>query len=110
MSLKWSQINFHLGFIQVEHSKNGKMRKFPMSSVLTETLKNVNKSKGEHVFMNNGKPIKYIQDAWESALKRAGIKNCRFHDLERLFLPPMRCLMELIWFPLESSSAIRTFG
>ena len=85
LSLQWSQINFHLGFIQVEHSKNGKMRKFPMSSVLTETLKNVNKGKGEHVFMNNGKPIKYIQDAWESALKRAGIKNCRFHDLRHTF-------------------------
>jgi len=85
LSLKWSHVNFHSGFIQVEHSKNGKMRKVPMSSVLTETLKNANKGSGEYVFMNRGKPIKSVQEAWENALKRGGIKNCRFHDLRHTF-------------------------
>lgn len=56
-----------------------------MSSILTETLKSVNKGNGEHVFMNNGKPIKYVQDGWKSAIKRAAIKNCRFHDLRLTF-------------------------
>jgi len=85
LSLKWSNVNLRSGFIQVEHSKNGKMRKIPISSALTETLKNVNKGNGEYVFMNRGKPIKSMQEAWENALKRGGIKNCRFHDLRHTF-------------------------
>jgi integrase len=35
LTLKWSQVNFQAGFIKIEHSKNGKMRKIPMSHVLT---------------------------------------------------------------------------
>jgi integrase len=85
LSLKWSDVNLRSGFIQVEHSKNGKMRKIPMSSVLTETLKNANKGSGEYVFMNHGKPIKSVQEAWENALKRGRIKKCRFHDLRHTF-------------------------
>jgi integrase len=85
LSLKWSNVNLRAGFLQVEHSKNGKMRKIPISSALTETLNNVNKGNGEYVFMNRGKPIKSMQEAWENALKRGGIKNCRFHDLRHTF-------------------------
>jgi integrase len=85
LALKWRDVNLRSGFIQVEHSKNDKMRKIPINSALTELLRNANKSEGEYVFMNHGKPIKSIQEAFENALRRGGIKNCRFHDLRHTF-------------------------
>jgi len=85
LSLKWSQVNFEAGFIQIEHSKSGKMRKIPMNSLLTELLQNAKKENCEFVFMKNGRPIKSIRTAWEKALKRAEIPHCRFHDLRHTF-------------------------
>ena len=85
LTLKWSQVNFKAGFIQVEHSKSGKMRKVPMNSWLTQTLQNAKKEDSERVFMKDGKPIKSIRTAWENALRRADIFACRFHDLRHTF-------------------------
>jgi integrase len=85
LALKWRDVNLRSGFVQVEHSKNGKMRKVPINSALTEMFRSVNKGEGEYVFMNHGRPIKSIQEAFENALKRGGIKNCRFHDLRHTF-------------------------
>jgi len=85
LSLRWSQVNFRAGFIQVEHSKSGKRRKIPMNSWLTQTLQNVKKEGGEFVFVKSGKPIKSIRTAWENALRRAEVFNCRFHDLRHTF-------------------------
>ena len=85
VSLRWSQVNFEAGFIQIEHSKNGKIRKVPMNSLLKKTLKNVKKEVQEFVFMRNGKHVNSIRKPWEHALKQAGIEGCRFHDLRHNF-------------------------
>ena len=85
LSLKWNQVNFDADFIQVEHSKSGKMRKIPMNSLLIKTLQNVKRNDREYVFMRNGTTIKSIRTSWEKALKRAGIQHCRFHDLRHTF-------------------------
>jgi integrase len=62
------------------------MRKIPMNVWLTQTLQNVKKiEESEFVFMKNGKPIISVRTAWEKALMRAGIQNCRFHDLRHTF-------------------------
>lgn len=85
LTLKWNQVNFEAGFIQVEHSKNGKIRKVPLNSLLIKTLKNVKKGVGEYVFMRNGRLRVSIRTAWLAALRRAGIEGCRFHDLRHNF-------------------------
>lgn len=85
LKLKWSQVNFEACFVQIVHSKSGKMRKIPMNSLLTEVLGNAKKESGDCVFLRRGKPITSIRTAWENALERAGIKNCRFHDLRHTF-------------------------
>jgi integrase len=85
LSLRWIQVNFEAGFIQVEHSKNGKIRKIPINSLLKKTLKNVKRDGGEYVFMRKGRPRISIRTAWHAALRRAGIKDCRFHDLRHNF-------------------------
>ena len=85
LSLRWSRVNFEAGFIQVEHTKNGKIRKIPMNSLLKKTLKNVKKGAQGYVFMRNGKHVNSIRKPWEHALKQAGIEDCRFHDLRHNF-------------------------
>jgi integrase len=58
--------------------------------------------RSEWVFShNNGGQIKSIKDAWNNAVKRAGIGHCRFHDLRHTWASEMgehtdlRTLMDL---------------
>jgi len=85
LSLKWSEVNFEAGFIQVEHSKNGKIRKIPINSLLKRILKNAKREGKGFVFMKEKKPRLSIRSAWHGALRRAGIEHCRFHDLRHNF-------------------------
>ncbi len=39
----------------------------------------------EYVFTFEGKPIKSVRRSFHTALKRSGIKYCRFHDLRHTF-------------------------
>ncbi len=83
-SLKWSQIDFSNGFIEVLKSKSGKARKIPISPRLDVLLKEIlATSNSEYVFINatTNKPYVDIKKAFSSVLKKANIKNFRFHDL-----------------------------
>lgn len=83
-NLKWSQIDFKEGFIEVLKTKSGKARKIPMSPRLDVVLKNILvTSNNEYVFINpeTNKPYKDIKKAFSTVLQRANIKNFRFHDL-----------------------------
>ena len=81
-NLKWSNIDFDYGFIELLETKSGKSRKIPISNTLMEVLGNIKRT-SEYVFVNpeTNKPYNDIKKAWGSALKRAGIENFRFHDL-----------------------------
>lgn len=83
-NLKWSQIDFKEGFIEVLKTKSGKSRKIPISPRLDVTLKGIlANSNSEYVFINpeTNKPYKDIKKAFSTVLKNANIKNFRFHDL-----------------------------
>lgn len=83
-NLKWSQIDFKEGFIEVLKTKSGKARKIPISPRLDVTLKGIlANSNSEYVFINpeTNKPYKDIKKAFSTVLKNANIKNFRFHDL-----------------------------
>ena len=58
-----------------------------MTDYLKDVLKeHLNDSFSEYVFCRkDGKPLKDIRGAFESALEMAGIKNFRFHNLRHTF-------------------------
>ena len=86
LNLKWSNVDFQKGYIQVEGTKSGENRKIPMNKKLTDTLEGGKKvSKGEYVFSENGKPYRDVKTGWWTALKKAGIEDFRFHDLRHTF-------------------------
>lgn len=80
LNLKWTDIDFEFGFIEVLQSKSGKSRKIPISDKLESLLRSLPKV-CDYVFQIDGEKIGDIKKCWNSAVKRAGITNFRFHDL-----------------------------
>jgi len=90
-SLKWQAINLARNSISVEscYSKNGDARTLPLSPDLADALRRL---KNEHkpapddlVFIYEGRPWKTWRRSFRTALKKAGIKDFRFHDLRHCF-------------------------
>jgi integrase len=88
LALKWSDVDMINRMIKITNSKNNETRYVPINDTLFATLiKMPNCSTGEmKVFAwDNGKPIKYINNGFYNAMKRANIINFRFHDLRHTF-------------------------
>jgi len=90
LSLKWKNVDFENRYLilEPEQTKNKKWHVLPLNSAAWKVIENRLKEKAEnceYVFHRNGKPIKSIRTAFESALKRAEIKDFRFHDLRHTF-------------------------
>jgi integrase len=74
--------------LQVTHSKTagGEAREIPLTGRLTELLVTLAHQKPEGlVFTFKGRPIHRIKTAWKAAVRRAGIRYSRFHDLRHTF-------------------------
>lgn len=72
----------------VTHSKTvgGEAREIPLTARLTELLVKLIKAKPEGlIFTFKGRPIHRIKTAWKGAIRRAGIRYSRFHDLRHVF-------------------------
>lgn len=82
LNLKWSNIDFVQGFIELLETKSGKSRKIPISDSLHRVLKSI-KPTSEYVFINpqTNEPYKDLKKSFHTVLEKAGIKNFRFHDL-----------------------------
>ncbi|RMG00879.1 MAG: site-specific integrase [Nitrospirae bacterium] len=88
LNLKWDQVDFQHGLIFLEKTKNGERREIPMNRTVRHTLsKLVRRLDIPYVFYNpqTGKPYKDIRVAFHTALKRAKIRDFRFHDLRHTF-------------------------
>jgi len=88
LNLKWEDINFKESYIYVSDSKNNDSRAIPMNQILKDTLQSLKKkSGGEYPFTygDSGGPVKSVKKGFWSALRRSGIKHCRFHDLRHTF-------------------------
>ena len=84
LKLRWELVDLEYGFIEVlaQQNKGHKIIKIPLSDKLLEVLNNLPRI-SEYVFANpeTGMPYRDISDAFNTACKRASIKNFRFHDL-----------------------------
>ena len=80
--LKWDNVNFNRNIIVVTKTKSKKNRNVPMNSLVTETLRGIER-KSEYVFCDpkTGEPYHSIKTTFGKALKRAGLEGVRFHDL-----------------------------
>lgn len=85
--LKWKNVDFRNRLIRVIETKNNESRIIPMNDAVYEVLKEQKKtSKTELVFANKwGKRYDTIKTGFQSELKRAGIRDFRFHDLRHTF-------------------------
>lgn len=81
-NLKWFDVDFNRGLIQVRESKSNKKRFIPMNETIRNLLNGL-KRKSEFVFPSpktNGK-LTDIKHSFTSALSEAEIKDFHFHDL-----------------------------
>jgi len=103
--LQWSQVDLvrRTAWIHPDQAKARKAIPVPLSNVAVVTL---SKQIGKHqasVFTFKGNPVHQVNTkAWHKALKRAGIKNFRWHDLRHTWASwhiqegtPLHILQEL---------------
>jgi integrase len=89
LSLEWEKhIDLRHGFILLDVKKNGKRRQIPITPMLRETLQGIVRRVGvPYVFVGReGKRFKDTKSTgFNATLRRAGIKDFRFHDLRHTF-------------------------
>jgi len=80
--LKWSDIDFDRGLAYVHQTKNGEPRVLPLTQQVLTEMGRVDRN-SELIFNSSIKPTKAYEfrKEWIKALKRADIKDFRFHDL-----------------------------
>jgi integrase len=85
LKLKWEDIDLEQGIIFVRNSKNNEMRELPINDQLMGVLRK-QKFRSPYVFAReDGSTPVSIRTAFENAVKKAGIKDFRFHDLRHTF-------------------------
>ena len=87
LNLRWPDVDLKNRKITVINAKNNESRVIPINQTLYQELFALYKKvKAEYVFSGrNGRPFKDIKKGFYSALKKAGIKDFRFHDLRHTF-------------------------
>jgi integrase len=83
---RWEHVDFTRRLLYVTHSKTagGEARELPLADRLFEELERRREPEGL-IFLFHGKPIVKIKTAWKAAIRRAGIRYFRFHDLRHTF-------------------------
>ncbi len=88
LSLKWDNADLKHGFILLDITKNGDRRKIPINETLKTALQGIMRRLDiPHVFYDTvtGKPYQNVKRSFNSACRRAGIRDFRFHDLRHCF-------------------------
>ncbi len=88
LSLKWDNIDLKHGFILLDKTKNGERREIPINDTLRHTLQGLTRRFDiPYVFYDpaTGKPYQDIKRSFNTAVRRAGIKDFHLHDLRHTF-------------------------
>jgi len=83
---RWEHVDFTRRILYVTKSKTagGEAREIPLTERFLADLEARRKSEG-NVFTFDKQPISRIKTAWKGALRRAGLRSVRFHDLRHAF-------------------------
>jgi len=83
---RWEDVDFARQLLFVSHSKTpeGEAREIPLTGHLFQLLWENRENEGV-VVTYKGQPISRIKTGWKAALRRSGIRRCRFHDLRHTF-------------------------
>lgn len=88
LSLKWENIDLKHGFILLDKTKNDERREIPINSTLKAVLQSLQRRLDTpYVFYDpkTGKPYRDIKRSFNTALRKAGIRDFHFHDLRHTF-------------------------
>jgi integrase len=88
LNLRWDQVDLKHGFILLEVTKNGERREIPINETLRQNLETQPRHiKSSYVFWYGevGRPYGEVTKSFNSAVRRAGIKDFTFHDLRHTF-------------------------
>ncbi len=89
LGLRWDDnVDLRNGLLLLGKTKNGDRREIPISDTLRATLQDVlRRIDVPYVFYapKTGKRYGDIKNSYKTALRRAGIKDFRFHDLRHTF-------------------------
>lgn len=90
LSLTWDNVDLKHGFILLnqDQTKNSERKEVPINGTLRETLSAVTRRLDiPYVFYDptSGKRYLDVKRSFKTALKRAGIKDFKFHDLRHTF-------------------------
>ncbi len=95
LRLEWRNVDFEVGVLRIEDSKNGEPRTLPFRALpeLAELLASqkarteaVEQARGlivRHVFHRDGQPIRNFRRAWMTACRTAGVPGRLVHDFRR---------------------------
>jgi integrase len=86
-ALTWQDVDFKAGVIRVIYTKNGERRELPMTETCRETLQRIPRRLGaDYIFPGKtGEALADIRKRFHTALRKAGITGCVFHDLRHTF-------------------------
>ncbi len=93
LNIKVGDINFETGMLQIL-GKGQKIRFVPMNTRVWDILKRRLPGRKNYIFGNGNVAPKDFRTAFKAACVRAGIKDCRPHDLRRTF--GTRCAMATV--------------
>jgi excisionase family DNA binding protein len=82
--LKWSDVDMVNRAIFVRRTKSKKPRRVPINSLVDSLLLTLRSRNGhqDHVFLNSkGEPIRSLRTTFNTARRKAGLSDLRFHDL-----------------------------
>lgn len=86
LNQRWEHVDFDRTLLFVSRSKTagGEGREIPLTERVHSLLLNRRQNDGL-VFKFHDRPIRQIKTAWRAAIRRAGIRYRRFHDLRHTF-------------------------
>ena len=90
LNLKWDSVDLRQGFILLEEkdTKNAERKEIPINETLRQTLQGlIRRLDIPYVFYGpeTGKPYKEVKTSFKTALRKARIRDFRFHDLRHTF-------------------------